>query len=79
MASYEGHSAIFPLEIPSFCVEVFSNEGDLVYDPFMGSGTTAVACVDLKRNYVGTDISKDYIQLAEKRIHEHKNKNWLLL
>ena len=79
VSSYQGHSATFPLEIPSFCIDVFSNEGDLVYDPFMGSGTTAIACIDLKRNYLGTDISQEYIEMAEKRISEYKNQNWLLL
>jgi len=79
VSSYAGHSATFPLEIPSFCIDVFSNEGDLVYDPFMGSGTTAIACLDLKRNYLGTDISQDYVEMAQKRIKNHQTKNWLLM
>ena len=43
-------------------------ESDLIYDPFMGSGTTAVACVNLKRNYIGSEISKEYCKIAEQRI-----------
>jgi len=48
------------------------NENDIVLDPFMGSGTTAVACLKLKRNYIGFEISKEYCDLAEKRIKENK-------
>ncbi len=74
VSCYKGHSATFPLEIPTFCIDVFSNEGDLVYDPFMGSGTTALACVNLNRDYLGTDISDTYVKLARERIFKHKEK-----
>ena len=48
----------------------WSNEGDLVYDPFMGSGTTAKMAIANKRNWIGSEISKEYCEIAEKRINE---------
>jgi site-specific DNA-methyltransferase (adenine-specific) len=49
-------------------VEYLTNEGDLVLDPFLGSGTTAVACRLLNRNYIGIDISPEYCEIARKRV-----------
>ena len=46
----------------------WSNEGDLIYDPFMGSGTTAKAAHQLKRNWIGSEISQEYVDLANKRL-----------
>lgn len=54
------HPAPFPLSLPSRCIELFSYEGDLVYDPFIGSGTTAVACKKLNRNFIGSEVSQEY-------------------
>jgi len=51
-------------------VEMFSNKEDVVLDLFMGSGTTAVACKKLKRNYVGIELNPEYCKIAEKRIRE---------
>lgn len=76
--SGKGHSAVYPLEIPRFCLDVFTNENDLVYDPFMGSGTTAVACVEMYRNYLGSEIASQYIEISNKRIHEAKNNRGVL-
>lgn len=67
------HPAPFPLEIPQRCILATTQEGDLVYDPFMGSGTTAVACKMLKRNYIGSEISAEYCKLAEDRIKSISN------
>lgn len=64
------HPAVFPESLPSRCIQLFSYEGDLVYDPFMGIGTTAVACKKLNRNFIGSEISKRYCQVAEKRLNE---------
>ena len=47
---------------------MFSKEGDIVLDPFIGSGSTAVACKILKRNYIGFEINNDYCKLSENRI-----------
>lgn len=49
-------------------VSMFSLEGDTIFDPFMGSGTTGVACMQLGRNFIGVEIDKDYFRIAEKRI-----------
>jgi len=63
------HSAVFPITLPKLCLEHFTKENDLVLDPFMGSGTTAVACKEMNRNYIGFEINKDYIEVANERIN----------
>ena len=50
----------------------WSNEGDLVYDPFMGSGTTAIACLQHKRNYIGSELSNEYIELSKQRLKPYE-------
>ena len=67
-----GHGAQFPLQLPGRCIALSSNEGDIILDPFMGSGTTAIAATLLNRKYIGFDISEEYLQLAEKRIESAK-------
>jgi len=64
------HPAVFPLQLVVDHVLSWSDEGDLVYDPFMGSGTTAKACVLTNRNWVGSEISQEYVDIAEKRLEE---------
>lgn len=66
----KNHSAIFPIELPSWFIRVFSKEGDLVLDPFLGSGTTAVASVLHSRQYLGVEILEEYYKEAEKNIAE---------
>jgi DNA modification methylase len=63
-----GHGAEFPLALAGRCIALTSRTGDLVLDPFVGSGTTAIAAVELERRCVGYDISKKYIDVAERRI-----------
>jgi DNA modification methylase len=53
-----------------WCVLNYTNEGDTILDPFMGSGTTGVACAKLGRNFIGYEINPDYFKIAEKRIAE---------
>lgn len=65
-----GHPAPFPEELPRRLIELYSFEGDVILDPFIGSGQTAIASIKAKRNYVGYDINKQYCELAEKRIKE---------
>ncbi len=65
-----GHPAPFPIELPRRLIELYTFEGDLVLDPFLGSGSTAVAAVETARHYVGYELSADYIELAERRIRE---------
>lgn len=65
-----GHPAPFPIELPKRLIELYTFPGDVVLDPFMGSGTTALAAKDAKRIYVGYETSKSYVKLAEKRIEK---------
>jgi site-specific DNA-methyltransferase (adenine-specific) len=71
------HPAIFPEKLPYYCIKLHGYDSNtIVYDPFMGSGTTAMACIDLKVNYLGTEINKEYIQGAELVINKrNKPKN----
>lgn len=64
----KGHSAVFPLELPRLCIEHFTKENDLVLDCFMGSGTTAEACIKNNRNFIGFEINPDYIEISKNRI-----------
>ena len=74
--SYEGrdirdkkvHPATFPISLARKVIELFTHEGELVLDPFVGSGTTLVAASDANRNAVGFDLSKEYIQLCGERL-----------
>ncbi len=65
------HPATFPEKLAEDHILSWSNEGDLVYDPFMGSGTTAKMAKINKRNYIGSEISKEYCDIIEKRINEN--------
>jgi site-specific DNA-methyltransferase (adenine-specific) len=65
------HPAIFPEQLAQDHILSWSNEGDLVLDPFMGSGTTAKMAVSTGRKYIGYELSKEYCDIAEKRIQEH--------
>jgi len=62
------HPTQKPLELFKFCLDRYSKEGDIIFDPFMGSGTTAIACKHLKRNYIGCEISADYCKIIEDRL-----------
>ena len=69
-----GHPAIFPEKLAQDHILSWSNEGEVVYDPFMGSGTVAKMCIKTNRNYVGSEISQEYCTLAEKRILPYKQE-----
>ena len=62
--SNKNHSAVFPMELPSWFIKLFTVEGDTVLDPFMGQGTTCVAASQLKRNSIGIEITEQYYKLA---------------
>jgi len=64
------HPATFPLQLAERCISLFTHEGELVLDPFVGSGTTLLAAKRLGRNAVGFDLKKDYCDLAEKRLSQ---------
>jgi DNA modification methylase len=63
-----GHPAPFPVDLPRRLIELYTYKGDLVLDPFMGSGSTAVAAVETGRHYVGFDTEESYIELARQRL-----------
>jgi len=63
-----GHPAPFPVELPRRCIKLFSFVGDTVLDPFVGSGTTLVACMKTGRRGIGVEINENYCNLAKKRI-----------
>lgn len=74
-----GHPAVFPLELAQDHIRSWSNEGDTVLDPFLGSGTTRIAAYDLNRNFIGYEISKDYFSKQEQRFFEHTAQQNLFL
>lgn len=63
-----GHPAPFPEELPFRLIQLYSFKNDVVLDPFMGSGTTAVSALKSDRKFIGYDVSEEYIKLAEKRV-----------
>ncbi len=69
-----GHPAPFPEELPYRLIQLYSFKNDIVLDPFIGSGTTAVAALKTERYYIGYENNKDYIKLAEKRIAPFKEQ-----
>jgi site-specific DNA-methyltransferase (adenine-specific)/modification methylase len=68
------HPTQKPEEMLKRIIIASSNEGDLVLDPFSGSGTTVVVAEQLKRNWIGIEINKKYVEFAKKRIKDYKNK-----
>jgi site-specific DNA-methyltransferase (adenine-specific) len=64
----QNHSATFPLALPTWFIKLFTKEGDLVLDPFMGSGTTALAAKKLSRDYLGIELLPEYVELAKGRL-----------
>jgi site-specific DNA-methyltransferase (adenine-specific) len=62
------HPAIFPDELAYRHILTWSKENDVIYDPFMGSGTTAKCSSQLKRQWIGSEINNEYIKIAENRI-----------
>ncbi len=69
-ASKIGHPAPFPVELPYRLAQLYSFEGEVILDPFMGSGQTALAAIKANRHYIGYETSPEYVSLAESRIHE---------
>lgn len=63
-----GHPAVFPEQLAKDHILSWSNKGDLILDPFMGSGTTAKAALELSRNYIGFELSKEYCVIANNRV-----------
>jgi site-specific DNA-methyltransferase (adenine-specific)/site-specific DNA-methyltransferase (cytosine-N4-specific) len=63
-----GHPAVYPIGLPDFFIRLMTKEGDIVVDPFLGSGTTALAALKLGRRFLGIERNEEYVQLAESRI-----------
>ena len=63
----EAHFAVFPEELPALCIKAGSKEGDLVLDPFMGAGTTALVAQKLGRKWVGIELNPEYIEIIKRR------------
>jgi site-specific DNA-methyltransferase (adenine-specific) len=66
------HPTMKDLEVIKYLVEVLSNENQIILDPFIGSGTTAIACRELNRNCIGFEKNKTYHEIAERRLNQHK-------
>ena len=70
---YKGsHFAVFPPELIKPCILAGSEKGDIILDPFIGSGTTAVVAKDLGRDYIGCELHEGYGKLIQKRLGERK-------
>jgi site-specific DNA-methyltransferase (adenine-specific) len=72
-ATRVGHPAPFPVELPRRLIELYTYRGDLVLDPFVGSGSTAVAAVRTERHYIGFDTDPEYVALAERRVAQERD------
>jgi site-specific DNA-methyltransferase (adenine-specific) len=72
--SNKNHSAAFPLSLPEWFIKLFTREGDTVLDPFIGSGTSAIAARKLGRQYIGIDINMDFCILSEKALKNQKRQ-----
>jgi site-specific DNA-methyltransferase (adenine-specific) len=70
-----GHPSPFPVELPKRCIKLFSYVGDVVLDPFVGSGTTLIASYILKRRAIGIDISSKYCEIAKERLMREAKAN----
>ena len=66
--SNRNHSAAFPVDLPKWFIKLFTQPGDTVLDPFMGSGTTSVAAIQLGCNYIGIDINPEYVETSRARV-----------
>jgi len=67
-----GHPAPFLIELPFRLIKLFTFEGDVVLDPFMGSGTTAIAALQTNRHFVGYEINEGYVEISVERIRQFK-------
>jgi len=70
-----GHPAPFPIELPRRCIKLFSYRGGTVLDPFLGSGTTLIACLQTDRTGIGVEINRTYCRLAARRLREQEEVN----
>jgi modification methylase len=71
-ANKVGHPAPFPIELPYRLIQLYTFKGDVILDPFMGSGTTAIAALKAERKYIGYEIDPGYVKLSDERIAPYK-------
>ena len=70
-ARLAGHPAPFPLELPRRAIELYTFSSEIVLDPFIGTGSTAIAAKNANRHYVGYEVSSEYVELARQRLTVH--------
>lgn len=70
-----GHPAVYPVYLPEYFIKAMTKEGDMVVDPFMGSGTTGVACVNTNRRFIGVELDQAYFDIAKQRIEDAQIKD----
>jgi len=68
-SDFNTHPAQFPHQLAEWVIKLFTKEGDTVCDPFCGAGNTLVAARNLKRNFIGFEISPEYCEIANKRLN----------
>ena len=73
------HPTQKPVDLFEYLIKTYTNEGETVLDNCMGSGTTAIACMNTNRNYIGFELDEDYYELASKRISKHAEDNTQIL
>ena len=64
------HPTQKPVDLMEYLIKKFSDENNIIIDPFMGSGTTGVACKNLNRNFIGIELDKNYFKIAQERINK---------
>jgi len=73
-----GHPAPFPEELPYRLIQLYSFKGDLIFDPFMGSGTTGLTALKCERRFSGYEVSQEYLRLCNNRINAFKNQGMMV-
>lgn len=73
-----GHPAPFPIELPYRCIQLYTAEGEVILDPFMGAGATALAAKKTNRRFVGYEIEKKYCDIASRRLDGYSSKQGIL-
>ena len=71
---YNNHPTVKPISLMSYLVKIYSSEKNTVLDPFCGSGTTGVSCIKENRNFLGIDMSEEYVKISNKRCKEHASE-----
>jgi site-specific DNA-methyltransferase (adenine-specific) len=72
--SRTGHPCEKPIELMEWLIKTYTNEGDTIFDPYMGSGTTAIACMNTNRNFIGVELDEHYFAIAKKRVEEKRKE-----